>query len=79
MDSSLQAHKCSLALLQGPPCSPESLPQVSVSVLAWLAAPASLSMLPARSKAGGAALQSEGAVVPWDHGVSLHWLCWLGW
>ena len=65
--SSLQAHKCSLALLQGPSCSPESLPQVSVSVLAWTDVPGSLPMLPAGPQACGTTLQGRRLVVPKTH------------
>jgi len=46
IDSSLQAQICSLAFLQGCPCSPESLSPVSVSVVTCPATPGSLPMLP---------------------------------
>ena len=48
---------------------------MSVSVLAWPAVPGSFPRLPVGRQACGAALQSKGTVVPWVHGVTLHWLC----
>ena len=63
----------------GPALLPHSLAQAGVSVLAWPGSwfpPASLPVLPEGPLAGGAALQSEGAVVPWDTGLTL---CCSGW
>ena len=79
MDSSLQAHKCSLALLQSHPCSPESLSPCK-RVRAGLAGHSCFPLhAPCRAPGWRCTLQSEGAVVPFGHRVSLHWPCWLGW
>lgn len=60
------------------PAPQRAFPQVSKPVLIQLGSPGSLPRLLAVLRAGGAALLSMGAVIPWGHDMTSYWPHWLG-